>query len=73
MSKILSLHGTTVAEILESGLENIAEIEAISLSVLWADGSVTSGWSNIDKANLALMILNLDEKQRRELAEEIDS
>jgi hypothetical protein len=66
MPKIESLHGTTPAEIFQSGLENINDIEAISLSVLWTDGSVTAGWSNVDMASLALMILTLDQKQRND-------
>ncbi len=66
MAKILSFHGTTPAEVFQSGLDNVADIEAVSLSVLWKNGSLTAGWSNIDTANLALMILLLDEKQRRD-------
>jgi hypothetical protein len=66
VAKIESLHGTTVAEIFQSGLENLAEIEAVALSVLWKDGSVTAGWSNVPAAQLALMALVLDEKQRRD-------
>ena len=66
MAKVESLHGTTPAEILQSGLENISDIEAVSLSVLWKDGSVTAGWSNVDMATLALMLLTLDQKQRND-------
>ena len=66
MRTIQSLHGTSPAEIFNSGLENVDEIEGVTLSVLWKDGSVTSGWSNLDPAQLALMILMLDEKLRRE-------
>ena len=65
MAKIESFHGTTPAEIFESGLENAGEIVAIAASVLWKNGRVTTGWSNVDPANLARMILVLDEKQRR--------
>ncbi len=65
MGKVESLHGTTPAEIFESGIENCNEIEAIAVSVLWQNGSVTTGWSNTDVANVALMILALDEDQRR--------
>lgn len=65
MGKVESLHGTTPAEIFESGIENCNEIEAITVSVLWKDGTVTTGWSNTDVANVALMILALDEDQRR--------
>lgn len=64
MGKIESLHGTTPAEIFESGLENLGDIEAIAISVLWRDGNITAGWSNLDPAQLALMILALDEEQR---------
>ena len=66
MGTIQSLHGTSPAEIFNSGLENVDEIEGVTLSVLWKDGSVISGWSNLDPAQLALMILMLDEKLRRE-------
>ena len=65
MSKVESLHGTTPAEILQSGLENVGEMEAIVAAVLWKDGSVTAGWSNLDVANLARLSLVLDERQRR--------
>ena len=65
MGKIESLHGTTPAEIFESGLENAGEIVAVAAAVLWKDGRITAGWSNMDSANLARMILVLDEKQRR--------
>ncbi len=65
MAKVESLHGTTPAEIFQSGLENLDEIETVALSVLWKDGSVTAGWSNTDEmGKLALMILALDERQR---------
>jgi len=65
VTTVESLHGTTPAEIFQSGLENLNDIEAIALSVLWKDGTVTSGWSNTDTANLALMILALDEELRK--------
>ena len=65
MAKIESLHGTTPAEIFQSGLENLEEIEAVAAAVLWKDGRVTAGWSNLDPAHLARMILMLDEAQRR--------
>ena len=67
MAKIESLHGTTPAEIFESGLENLGQIEAVAVAVMWRDGNVTAGWSNTDAAKLALMVLTLDEKQRREV------
>ncbi len=72
MAKIESLHGTTPAEIFQSGLENASEIVAIAASVLWKDGRVTTGWSNVDPANLARMILVLDEKQRRVTVHDAD-
>jgi hypothetical protein len=72
MAKIESLHGTTPAEIFQSGLENIGDIQAVSLSVLWNDGSVTAGWSNVDMASLALMILMLDQKQRDEVNQNLN-
>lgn len=65
MSKIESLYGTTPAEIFQSGLENMGEIEAVAAAVLWKDGQVTAGWSNADIGDLARMILTLDEDFRR--------
>ncbi len=65
MAKVESLHGTTPVEIFQSGLENLADIKAIAVAVQWTDGSVTAGWSNADAAQLALMVLALDEEQRR--------
>ena len=65
MAKVESLHGTTPAEIFQSGIENLEDIEAVAVSVLWKDGNVTAGWSDTDVANVALMILALDEDQRR--------
>lgn len=70
MTEVRSLHGTTVAEIFSSGLENLDEIEAVAVSVLWKDGTVTAGCSNIDIAQLALMVLALDMHQRRAFVEE---
>ena len=72
MAKIESLHGTTPAEIFESGLENLGEIDAIAAAVLWKDGRVTAGWSNVDPANLARMVLLLDEAQRRRTIDDLD-
>jgi hypothetical protein len=71
VAKIESLHGTTPAEIFESGLENLEEIEAIAAAVLWKDGRVTAGWSNVDTANLARMVLLLDEAQRRRTIDDL--
>jgi hypothetical protein len=65
MAKVQSLHGATPAEIFTSGLENLQEIQGVTLSVLWSDGSISAGWSNLDPATLARMILVLDEAQRR--------
>ena len=69
MTEIRSLHGTTVAEIFSAGLDNLEQIEAIAVSVLWKDGTVTAGCSNTTKANLALLVLAIDEHQRRGLAD----
>ncbi len=65
MTEIHSLHGTTVAEIFSAGLDNLEQTEAIAVSVLWKDGTVTAGCSNTTKANLALLVLAIDEHQRR--------
>ncbi len=65
MGKVESLNGTSPSEIFESGIENCNEIEAVAVSVLWKNGTVTAGWSNTDVANVALMILALYEDQRR--------
>lgn len=69
MTEIRSLHGTTAAEIFSAGLDNLEQIEAIAVSVLWKDGTMTAGCSNTTKANLALLVLALDEHQRRGLGE----
>ncbi len=42
MTDVQSLRGTTVAEILSSGHENLDRIEAVAVSVLWKDGQVTN-------------------------------
>ncbi len=65
MTEIRSLHGTTVAEIFASGLDNLERIEAVAVSVLWKDGTVTAGCSNTTTANLALLVLAMDQHQRR--------
>ena len=54
MGKVLSLHGTSPAEIFESGLQNLDEIDAVAAVVLWKDGRVSAGWSNVDLPNLTL-------------------
>jgi|TARA_Y100000031_G_scaffold113425_1_gene125304 hypothetical protein len=64
VAKVESLHGTTPAEIFESGLENLDQIEAVALAVQWKGGAITAGWSNLDMGQLAVMILALDERQR---------
>jgi hypothetical protein len=46
-------------------LENADEIQAVATSILWKDGRVTAGWSNMDPAILARLGLVLDERQRR--------
>ena len=74
MPKIESLHGTTPAEIFQSGLENLSEIEAVAASVLWKDGKITPGWSNMpDIGQLAFLILALDERQRAHLFRTVSS
>ncbi len=72
MAKVESLHGTTPVEIFESGLENISEIAAVAATVLWKDGRITAGWSNLEVSHLSRMILILDEKQRRATIHDTD-
>ncbi len=72
MARIESLYGTTPAEIFESGLENVSEIAGVAATVLWKDGRITAGWSNLDPASLSRMILMLDEKQRRDTIHDTD-
>ncbi len=55
-----------------SRLENASEIVAIAAAGLWNDGRDTTRWSNVDPANLARMILVLDEKQRRDAIHDAD-
>lgn len=66
MSQTVSLHGMTPAEIFQSGIENINEIESVALSVKWRDGHVTNGWSDAGVADLALMLMLLNERFRVE-------
>jgi hypothetical protein len=73
MSKIESLYGATPAEIFQSGLENLDDIQGIAVGVLWKDGSITTGWSNMDVGSLARLILLLDEAQRRRTVGEDDA
>jgi hypothetical protein len=47
-------------------LENDSEIVGVAAAVLWKDGRISAGWSNLDRANLSRMILMLDEKQRKD-------
>ena len=72
VAKIESLYGTTPAEIFESGLENVGEIVGVAATVLWKDGRITAGWSNLDPATLSRMILILDEKHRRDTIHDTD-
>lgn len=72
MTKVESLHGTTPVEIFDSGLENISEIAGVAATVLWKDGRITAGWSNLDAGSLARMILILDEKHRRTTIQDTD-
>ncbi len=72
MARIESLYGTTPAEIFESGLENVGEIAGVAATVLWKDGRITAGWSNLDAASLSRMIVMLDEKHRRDTIHDAD-
>ena len=65
MADIVTLHGVEPAEIFQSGLEHADEVQAVATSILWKDGRITAGWSNLDTAMLARMVLVLDERQRR--------
>ena len=38
MSRVESLYGTSPAEIFQSGIENLDEIDAVAVSVMWKDG-----------------------------------
>ena len=67
MAEISSLHGTTVAEILNDCMERRDEIDSIAVAVHWKDGEVTAGHSSTDLGSLALMVLALDAHQRRVL------
>lgn len=64
-ANIVTLHGVEPPEIFQSGLDHADEIEAIATSILWKDGRITAGWSNMDPAILARLVLVLDERQRR--------
>ena len=66
MTEVQSLHGTTVAEIFSSGLENLDRIEAVAVSVRWKDGQVTAGCSNTTSERMSLLVLALDEYQRQQ-------
>ena len=70
MTEIKSLHGTTVAEIFASGIDNLDQIDAVAVSVLWKDGRVVAGCSNTTNDGLALMVPALDEHQRQTLRQE---
>lgn len=65
MAEVVTLHGVEPPEIFQSGLKNVDDIQAVAISVLWKDGRVTAGWSNMDPATLARLVLVLDERQRR--------
>ncbi len=65
MADVVTLHGVEPVEIFQSGMESISQIEGVATSVLWKDGRITAGWSNIDATTLARMVLVLDERQRR--------
>lgn len=70
LTDVFSLHGTTVAEIFNKGLQHLEEIEAVAVSVTWKNGTVTAGCSNTDAAKLALMVLALDVHQRQNFKRE---
>lgn len=53
MTEIRSLRGMAVAEIFSSGLNNLEQIDAVAVSVLWNDGTVTAGYSNTRDSGLA--------------------
>ena len=38
VSRVESLYGTSPAEIFQSGIENLDEIDAVAVSVMWKDG-----------------------------------
>lgn len=65
MAEVITLHGVGPPEIFKSGLDNVDDIQAVATSILWKDGRVTAGWSNMDPAILARLVLVLDERQRR--------
>ncbi len=65
MADIVTLHGVEPVEIFQSGLDRADEIHAVAISILWKDGHVSAGWSNMDETTLARMVLVLDERQRR--------
>ncbi len=60
MTEVYSLHGTTVAEIFSSGLENLDQIEAVAVTVTWKNGKVTAGASNTTNERLAFMVMVLE-------------
>jgi hypothetical protein len=64
MTDIYSLHGTTVAEIFSSGLDNLEEIEAVAVVVTWKNGKVTAGASSTTNERLAFMAMVLDQHVR---------
>ncbi len=66
MSQIQSLHGMTPAEVFQSGIDNIEQIESISMAVKWRNGRITTGWSDAGIADLALMLMLLNERFRVE-------
>lgn len=71
MSDIYSLHGTSVAEIFSSGLENLDQIEAVAVSVVWKNGDVTAGASNTTNERLAFMLLVLEQHIKSSLFSDV--
>ncbi|MDH3378628.1 MAG: hypothetical protein OEQ39_17015 [Gammaproteobacteria bacterium] len=72
MTSVVSIHGTTPAEIFQTGLENIEAIESVAAVVRWRDGRVSAGWSNAPAAEVALMVAALEEKLRREVISDLE-
>ena len=58
-------NGWAVDVLSELKLDDVRVIEAVALSVAWKGGRVSAGCSNTTKERLALMVLALDEHQRR--------
>ena len=66
MARVAKDFGEVLDEKLR-GLRSLADrlVEAVAVSVLWKDGQVTAGCSNTTSERIALLVLALDEQQRR--------